>query len=384
MVSDCAVLVVGDAGRSQRMQYHVASLAQHYPKIDFIGNFETSCIKEIEDNENIKKINLLQSATLNCFYLIYILTVVIKCKILLVQNTPAIPSLLIPMLLYPILRYKGTTVIIDWHNLSYTISSQKYGRYHIYTVILQFVEWMSTKVFPLHICVSETFRSWLQDNYNIRPLTFYDKPYNCQQVDDDQKKKLLQNVLPYANENDRPRIIMTSTSWTADERFDILWNALGLLDKSFTDGNIHFYIIISGKGEMRKHYETLLDSKPFDHIQVLMFWIDHTLYSQLLSCVDFGICLHDSTSGLDLPMKIVDMLGCGIPVLAKAYSGISELINPGLNGKLFNTEFELYSLMKNTTLQDWNELKKNIENAYQPTFKQSWNENMYHPISCCM
>ena len=46
--------------------------------------------------------------------------------------------------------------------------------------------------------------------------------------------------------------------------------------------------------------------------------------------------LHDSTSGVDLPIKILDMFACKTPVIAYEYSStIHELVQKNKNGYLF-------------------------------------------------
>jgi beta-1,4-mannosyltransferase len=186
----------------------------------------------------------------------------------------------------------------------------------------------------------------------------------------------------------RPLIFLSSTSWTPDEDFDILLNAVVIAEKNLKNYDQKIVIIITGRGPMKDQFFEKVSKLKLKIFQFKSIWLDSDDYPKILSMSDLGICLHYSSSGYDLPMKVVDMFSSGLPVLAVEYKTIHELVKNNINGFTFKNEEDLANLMVNV-IQNYNngvndELNKFRENIENEFSKVNWITQWKNLLGCVL
>lgn len=88
-------------------------------------------------------------------------------------------------------------------------------------------------------------------------------------------------------------------------------------------------MLVTGKGPLRERYmnevRQLEEKQHWEWVRCRSLWLEAEDYPILLGSADIGVSLHASSSALDLPMKVVDMFGCGLPVLALNFKWCASL-----------------------------------------------------------
>ena len=186
---------------------------------------------------------------------------------------------------------------------------------------------------------------------------------------------------------DRPAVAVTSTSWTPDEDFGLLLAAAEVYEKavnlkSANGGALPKLIIfVTGRGPQRADFEARMKELDLRNVAFRTAWLEPGDYPLILGSCDVGISLHSSSSGLDLPMKVVDMFGAGLPVCALSYSCIGELVSQGRNGLLFGSSDELAAVLEEALrgfsgdMADGSEVLKKLRKGVEGSSMARWHES---------
>jgi beta-1,4-mannosyltransferase len=125
-----------------------------------------------------------------------------------------------------------------------------------------------------------------------------------------------------------PVVIVSPSSWSLDEDMQMLLD--GIERFAAATAVPALVLFATGLGPGRAAFDTRARRIETARLRIVTGWLAETAYHDLLSIADLGICMHHSTSKLDLPMKLVDFQSAGIPALAFDYGrALREVIEPG-------------------------------------------------------
>lgn len=413
------ILVLGDIGRSPRMQYHALSLAKHGAQVDLIGYRESDIHPDILANPIAIRVHALDPAPaylqtkdkrlfllygpLKVLFQIWTVGLALGYRTkpsrwMLIQNPPSIPTLAIA---YVVCFLRHTRLIIDWHNFGYSILALRLGRTHPLVRISRLYEHIFAGSAQAHFCVTNVMARVLERDYGIttKILPLHDRPASHLQVltitqrssfldtlpnllspVDDQRLQDYQRLVSEIKMG-KSRLLVSSTSWTPDEDFSVLLEALIAYSDLAITSHPHLpevLVVVTGKGPQKDAFlsriQDLKAEEKLEMVTIETAFLSTSDYAKLLGSADLGVSLHTSSSGVDLPMKVVDMFGAGLPVAGWGdFEAWPELVREGVNGKSFSDAKSLQEVLMQLLGGDEEELTRLKEGAVEEG-KLRWDE----------
>jgi beta-1,4-mannosyltransferase len=402
-----AVVCLGDLGRSARMRYHAHALARNGVDVDLVGLEGTPLPQAIAEEARIK-VHRLENPRLKIrgdligspyavaglfdamrigFRLWRILRTLPRPDLVLVQNPPAFPTLAVSWFA---LRRRGVRFVIDWHNLGYTLLQLRLGRWHPAVRLARWYERRDARVVDANLCVSRGLAAFLESRFGVtHAQVLYDRPASAFAPIERADRERFRQAL-FARLGIRANtvgFIVCPTSWTEDEDFDVVietvmrleerirgWEA-GESGRRFPD----LVILVTGDGARRAEFERRFAGLPARRIQLRARFLEPEDYPRVVGSADLGLCLHRSSSGLDIPMKIADLFGAGVPVCALDYGAcLAERVRHGDNGLLFSNGrqladilFELFEAFP-ADQKALERLRTGARKLARPTWEEGW------------
>ena len=402
------VVVVGDLGRSPRMQYHARALAAHDASVDLIGYAGAALPHAITSDPRIAVHRVGEprlrhrSGSSITLYVLFAMIDGVRSTIrigralwnvpppdlILAQNPPSVPTLFVAWF---VARFRKARLVIDWHNLGHTLVALRLGRRHPMVRLSRWFERSFGRRADAHLCVSRGFAKYLQDRFRLAPVTvLYDRPasvfVSIQRSEGEQLRQALFSRLGVRS-GGPVGFIVCPTSWTEDEDFDLVIDAVARIEdriRGWEAGQAgrrfaELVILVTGDGRRRKEFERRFAGLPAHRVQLRTRWLEPEDYPRIVGVADLGLCLHRSSSGVDIPMKVADLFGAGVPVCALDYGAcLAERVRHGDNGLLFSTArqladvlFELFETFPDERSQ-LARLRAGARRSAQPTWEEGW------------
>jgi beta-1,4-mannosyltransferase len=354
------------------MRYHAQALAACGVDVDLVGFEGTPLARAITDDERIT-VHRLSASMLRHgapslsyapvalvdagrigFRLWTTLRRLPRPDLVLVQNPPAFPTLFVTRLA---LKRKGVRFVIDWHNIGYTLLQLRLGQWHPAVRLARWLERHDARQAEANLCVSRGLAEFLKNRLGLSNThVLYDRPASIfVPVGHVERERYRQALFTRLGIHAGVvGFIVCPTSWTEDEDFDVVIDAVRRLEDRIrgwetANPSARFpdlVILVTGDGARRIEFERRFAGLPARRVHLRARWLEPEDYPRVVGSADLGLCLHRSSSGLDIPMKVADLFGAGVPVCALDYGAtLAERVRHGTNGLLFSTAEQLTSVL---------------------------------------
>ena len=403
------VIVLGDLGRSPRMTNHITELSEHTTSVVDVICYNDTGLPPSLSKQKVKiwtlssqllyltkylpgifyMIARLWVEALQLFYLLFFRSKQ-RYGYILVQNPPSFHIMMI-LHIYKVL--KNCSIIIDVHNYGYTLYQTKNS---LIKRAFKFLEIFWLKLTGnSYLVVSKTMATEVQEIWNLsNVIVLYDKPNKSlfKPISLREKHNFLEQFAEFKSDRSetfftridaeiviekisRPLLLLSNSSFGVDDDYETLLIALKKYDERRQARKL--VLVMSGTGPNKHLWQKKFEHTHFDNVNVIFKWFEAGQYPLMVASADYGICMHKSTSGVDLPIKILDLHSCKVPVLAYDYSPtIREVVKEGKNGYLFHTSTELGDLLAKISVEefkaDWSFDDKD--------WKTEWKRNFYKAL----
>lgn len=328
------------------MQYHALALAVNDVDVDLIGEDGTALPPWLQHPRiRVHRLAARRGITGVAGAALALFTTLRRLPrpdVIVAQTPPAIPTIAIA---WAVARLRRSRLILDWHNLGWTLLASREGGRHPLANIARAIERASAGLADAHLAVSEALARHLQTAWRLRAVhVLRDRPGDRFGTGDAATLRPRLLELAQLPAGAQPAIVLSPTSWTRDEALDLVIPAADALeaqwrDRGPADGLV---IVISGRGAGRPAFEHRLHARTARRVRIVTTWVGAEEYPALVAAADAGLSLHRSSSGLDLPMKICDLFGAALPVCALEYgSTLRELVTPERDSLVFTDAREL-------------------------------------------
>jgi beta-1,4-mannosyltransferase len=386
------------------MQYHAQALAANGVDVALVGYTGTALSRRIEGDPRISvhriAPSILRKLDVGFGYALLAAIDTIRVSwrlwgtlrrlerpdLVIVQNPPEFPTLAVTRFSVG----RNVRFVVDWHNVGFTLLRRRLGGWHPAVRLARWMERRDARRADASLCVSRGLAAFLQTRFGVKQATvLYDRPAAVfapmERAERERFRQALFGRLGVVGA--AAGFIICPSSWTEDEDFDVVVEAVLWLEEKVRGWEAgapgrrfpHLIILVTGDGARRAQFERRFAGLPARRVQLRTRWLEPEEYPRVVGSADVGLCLHRSSSGLDIPMKIADLFGAGVPVCALDYGAcLAERVRHGDNGLLFSTARQLADVLFDlfegypADQSRIERLRAGARKSARPTWEEGW------------